>query len=81
MVKLKVLSKLKLLFTPTNDEDAVNKKYVDDALQNVGVSGSIYYGNIIFDEINSAINFQVNGIDSSKISTSTLLVLDCTSSS
>lgn len=78
---MKVLSKLKLLFTPTNDEDAVNKKYVDDALQNVGGSGSTYYGSIIFDQINSAIDFQVNGIDSSKISTSTLLILDCTSSS
>ncbi len=28
--KLKVLSKLKLLFTPTDEYDAVNKKYVDE---------------------------------------------------
>ena len=31
---MKILSKLKLLFSPVDDEDATNKKYVDDSIQN-----------------------------------------------
>ena len=78
---MKFLSTVKLFFSPTSDEDAVNKKYVDDALKNVGGSGSTYYGKINFDDVNSTVDLQVNGIDSSRISTSTLLVLDCDTSS
>lgn len=31
---MKILSKLKLLFSPVDDEDATNKKYVDSSIQN-----------------------------------------------
>ncbi|MCI8378888.1 MAG: hypothetical protein HFH72_10255 [Lachnospiraceae bacterium] len=33
---MKILSKLKLLFTPTDEYDAVNKKYVDNLVSSIG---------------------------------------------
>lgn len=77
---MKFLSKVKLFFSPTDDEDAVNKRYVDDVIRNIGYvggSGSTYYGKIMFNKVNSSIDLIINGIDASRISTSTLLVLSC----
>jgi len=78
--KLKILSKLKLLFTPTDEWDAVNKKYVDDLVSSGGGSSSTYYGTISLTNDNT-ITFTVDGLDAEKINTHTLLILKSDTSS
>lgn len=77
---MKILSKLKLLFTPTDEWDAVNKKYVDDLVSSGGSNSSTYYGSITLTNDNS-IAFTVDGLDAEKINTHTLLILKSDSSS
>jgi len=78
--KLKILSKLKLLFTPTDELDAVNKKYVDDLVSSGGSSQSTCYGSISLEKDNS-IAFTVDGLDAEKINIHTLLILKSDTSS
>ncbi len=70
---MKILSKLKLLFTPTDDTDAVNKKYVDDIISTAGVT-STYYGSVSLTDENT-IALTINDIDIEKINTHILLIL------
>ena len=70
---MKILSKLKLLFTPTDDTDAVNKKYVDDIISTAGVT-STYYGSVSLTDENT-ITLTINDIDIEKINTHILLIL------
>lgn len=77
---MKILSKLKLFFTPTDEWDAVNKKYVDELVSSGGGNPSTYYGFISLTNGN-AITFTVDGLDSAKISTHTLLILKSDTSS
>ena len=76
---MKVLSKLKLLFTPSEDDDAVNKKYVDELVSS-GNGSSIYYGNASILEDNNSINLDINGFDLSKINSNILLIIKSTDS-
>jgi len=74
------LSKLKLLFTPTDELDAVNKKYVDDLISSGEGSSSTYYGSIALTNDNS-VTFTVDGLDADNINTHTLLILKSDTSS
>lgn len=76
---MKILSKLKLFFTPTDEWDAVNKKYVDDLVSSKGGSSSTYYGSISL--TNDTITFTADGLDARKINTHTLLILKSDTSS
>ena len=71
---MKIFSKLKLIFIPTEDTDAVNKKYVDDIISSSVEETSTYYGSVSLTNDNSII-FTINDIDASKITTHTLLIL------
>jgi len=71
---LKILSKLKLLFTPTDEYDAVNKKYVDELVLSGSGNSSIYNGSITLTSDN-IIAITVNTLDAKKINTNILLLL------
>lgn len=70
---MKILSKLKLLFTPTDEYDAVNKKYVDDIISSAN-NTSVYYGSISLTDDNSAA-FSINNFDEAEISTHVMFIL------
>lgn len=70
---MKILSNLKLLFTPTDEYDAVNKKYVDDIISTAGGT-SAYYGSVSLTDENT-IALTINDIDIKKINTHILLIL------
>lgn len=76
---MKILSKLKLLFTPTDEYDAVNKKYVDGIISSAD-NTSIYYGSISLTDDNSAA-FTINGFNAEKITTHAVLILKSNTSS
>lgn len=76
---MKILSNLKLLFTPTDDTDAVNKKYVDDIISTAG-GISTYYGSVSLTDENT-ITLTINDIDIEKINTHILLILKSETSS
>lgn len=77
---MKIFSKLKLIFNPTDDYDAVNKKYVDSIISSAGSGTSTYYGSVTLENDNS-VAFSVNGIDLTKTTTHTLLILESAASS
>lgn len=70
---MKILSKLKLLFTPTDEYDAVNKKYVDGIISSAN-NTSVYYGSISLTDDNSAA-FSINNLDEAEISTHVMFIL------
>ena len=70
---MKILSKLKLLFTPTDEYDAVNKKYVDGIISSAN-NTSVYYGSISLTDNNSAA-FSINNLDEAEISTHVMFIL------
>ena len=76
---MKILSKLKLLFTPTDEYDAVNKKYVDGIISSAD-NTSIYYGSISLTDDNFAA-FTINGLNDEKITTHAVLILKSNTSS